>query len=93
MRLHLDTSSTTGATGANSSSPIAEKSGSSSINNLSTDSNLRDSVAVSGASNAWADSFSNRTAKIGQLTAAVQGGTYRVSSNLVSQAIMASATA
>ena len=67
--------------------------GSSSVAGLSSspDSVGRDKVAVSGASSAWAASFSDRAARVSQLTAAVQGGTYRVPSAAISQAIVANA--
>jgi anti-sigma28 factor (negative regulator of flagellin synthesis) len=50
-------------------------------------------VAVSGASSAWSTSFSDRAARVSQLAAAVQGGTYHVSSAALSQSIVASAIA
>jgi anti-sigma28 factor (negative regulator of flagellin synthesis) len=50
-------------------------------------------VAVSNASSAWSTSFSDRSARVSQLTAAVQSGTYNVSSAAISQSLVASATA
>jgi anti-sigma28 factor (negative regulator of flagellin synthesis) len=99
MRLHLDTGSTAGAADtSNASSPLAgaakPSSGlntSAAGNSTSQSPNLQDNVAVSSASNAWSASFSDRSARVAQLTAAVQGGTYRVSSAAVSQSIVASA--
>jgi anti-sigma28 factor (negative regulator of flagellin synthesis) len=52
-----------------------------------------DSVAFSGASQAWSASFSDRSARIGQIAAAVQNGTYHVLSAAIGQSIVASATA
>jgi anti-sigma28 factor (negative regulator of flagellin synthesis) len=95
MRLHLDTSSTTGsanATEANSALSPAGRSGTA-LTGTGNDPNLRDSVAVSGASSAWSASFSDRAARVGQLAAAVQSGTYDVPSSAVSQSIIASAMA
>jgi anti-sigma28 factor (negative regulator of flagellin synthesis) len=100
MRLHLDTSNSAGsaeAITAGGSSPAVAKPGSG-LNTTgngaaqTSDAGSRDSVAVSGASNALATSFSDRAARLGQLTAAVQAGTYQVSSAALSQSIVASAT-
>lgn len=101
MRLQLDTVS------ANSSSEItgAAASGVGSTSNIDerfqtykggigSESNLNnDSVAFSGASQAWSASFTDRAARIGQLTAAIHNGTYHVSSGAISESILASATA
>lgn len=100
MRLHLDTSSigangTAEATNANSSlSATGKATGLNTTgagSSTTADSSALDSVAVSSASSAWSTSFSDRATRVGQLTAAVQGGTYRVSSAAVSQSIVASA--
>jgi hypothetical protein len=100
MRLHLDTS-TTGAVGSpettNASSSLAGAGKSTGLNapdagtSAASGANLRDSVAVSSASSAWSASFSDRAGRVGQLSAAVQGGTYRVASAAISQSIVASA--
>ena len=60
---------------------------------VTSDSGSRDSVAVSSASSAWSASFSDRAARVSQLSAVVQNGTYRVASAAISQSIVASATA
>ncbi len=87
MRLHLDTTNT-GAIGAGS---IGGPSGRSQGGAAAGDGLSTDRVAVSGASRAWATSFSDRSARIQQLTADVRSGTYSVSSAAVSQSIVASA--
>ena len=97
MRLHLDTSNVAsnaaGATGAINGPGAVSPAGRSGdgLSNVGGDSLSFDRVAVSGASRAWASSFSDRSARIQQLTSAVQGGTYQVSSAAVSQSIIASA--
>lgn len=98
MRLHLDTSNigtTAETTNANSSLSAAGKSTGLNTpgagNSTASDPNVRDSVAVSTASSAWSASFSDRAARVSQLTAAVQGGTYHVSSAAISQSIVGSA--
>lgn len=98
MRLHLDTSNigtTAEAANANSSSSATAKSaGPNTIgtgNSTASDPSVRDSVAVSSASTAWSASFSDRSARVGQLTAALQGGTYQISSAAISQSIVGSA--
>jgi anti-sigma28 factor (negative regulator of flagellin synthesis) len=47
-----------------------------------------DSISLSGASNALNQSTMDRAAKIQQLTAAVQSGSYNVSSSALSSAIV-----
>jgi len=99
MRLHLDTSNATDSAGsANANSPLSAAgkansdlgtSGSGTITASGPYSS--DSVAVSGTSGAWSASFSDRAARIGQLTAAVQSGTYYVPSSALSQSIVSSA--
>lgn len=91
MRLQLDTENA--SSGITSTSNInasfqTNKGGTSSGSNLNGD-----SIAFSGASQAWSTSFTDRAARIGQLTAAVQNGTYHVSSAAIGQSIVASATA
>jgi hypothetical protein len=100
MRLHLDTSNTTGsaeATNANSPLSGTAKTAAALTNGSGTasasDANSRDSVAVSGASSAWSTSFSDRAARVGQLASAVQAGSYHISSVAIGQSIVASAIA
>ena len=100
MRLQLDTVNTNSTPDTANAAP-----GVGSTNNIDgsfqtykggigTGSNLNsDSVAFSGASQAWSASFTDRAARIGQLTAAVQNGTYHVSSAAIGQSIIASAAA
>ncbi len=47
-----------------------------------------DSISLSGASNAVSQFATDRSARVQQLAAAVQGGTYQVSSAAVSAAIV-----
>ena len=99
MRLQLDTGNTAQPSEtANASSGVGSAAN---INGnfqtykggIGSGSNLNgDSIAFSGASQAWSASFSDRAARIGQLTAAVQNGTYNVSSAAIGQSIIASAT-
>ncbi len=93
MRLHLDTNSAAGANAAAASTPPAStgKPNAGGGITLSGDSRSRDHVAVSNASSAWSASFADRAAKVEQLSAAVRGGTYHVSSAAISQSIVASA--
>lgn len=99
MRLHLDTSNAAGSPEAtNTNSPLSATGKSNAGLTTSgsgiastSDSHSRDTVAVSGASSAWSASFSDRAARVGQLSAAVRGGTYHVSSAAISQSIVASA--
>lgn len=51
-----------------------------------------DSIRISGPSSALASLAADRAARIQQLTAQVQSGTYNVSSSLISQAIVSHAT-
>lgn len=100
MRLHLDTNNATGAADtASTNSPVsatgkpAAALNTSGTGSVTSDPGSRDSVAVSNASTAWSTSFSDRAARVGQLAAAVQSGTYQVASSAVSQSIVASALA
>ena len=98
MRLHLDTSSAAGsaeaanansllsATGKANGDPTTSGGGTTGISGHSSD-----SEAVSGTSSAWSTSFSDRASRIGQLAAAVQGGTCHISSAAISQSIISSA--
>jgi hypothetical protein len=94
MRLHLDAGATgpVDATAVNSALPAAGKPGTA-LTGTGNDPNPRDSVAVSSASSAWSASFSDRAARVVQLAAAVQSGTYSVPSAAVSESIVAGATA
>jgi hypothetical protein len=89
MRLHLDT--TNGGAGAVGAGPATAPGGRSNLTGAEGDALSPDRVAVSGASHAWAASFSDRAARIQQLTANVQNGTYQVPAAAVSQSIVASA--
>jgi hypothetical protein len=90
MRLHLDTTNSgANAVGAGTGPTPGERTNRSSG---AGDGFSTDRVAVSGASRAWAASFSDRAARIQQLTADVRGGTYNVSSAAVSRSIVASAS-
>jgi anti-sigma28 factor (negative regulator of flagellin synthesis) len=99
MRLHLDTANTAGtADTSNANSPLTATGRLSSGQNTSATGsssgqypNLRDNVAVSSASSAWSDSFSDRSARVAQLSAAVENGSYRVPSAAISQSIVAGA--
>jgi anti-sigma28 factor (negative regulator of flagellin synthesis) len=85
MRLHLDSS----VSGASDAAPTAA--GSSSTRNgargLDTSAS-RDSSSVSGASSALNQLSAQRSARIEELSAAVQSGRYRVSSSALSGAIL-----
>lgn len=94
MRLHLDPANANGAAetnGAKSAAPLPGTAAASPSAVGAADSGLSDKVAVSGASSAWTTSFSERAARIGQLTAAVQNGIYSVPRAALSQSIVASA--
>lgn len=91
MRLHLDTTNAGASTGAPGAGAIGNPGGRTNDAGGAGDGASPDRVAVSGASRAWAASFSDRAARIQQLTAAVRNGTYSVSSAALSQSIVASA--
>jgi hypothetical protein len=89
MRLHLDTTNSgANAVGAGTGAAPGERTNRS---GGAGDGFPTDRVAVSGASRAWAASFSDRAARIQQLTEEVRGGAYHVASAAVSQSIVASA--
>jgi anti-sigma28 factor (negative regulator of flagellin synthesis) len=89
MRLHLDTTNSgANAVGAGTGATPGERTNRS---GGAGDGSSTDRVAVSGASQAWAASFSDRSARIQQLTADVRGGSYQVSSAAISQSIVSSA--
>ena len=97
MRLHLDTNN--GTNNASLNSPVSATGktatglNTSGTGTITSDPGSRDSVAVSSASSAWSASFSDRSARVSQLAASFQNGTYNVSSQAISQSIVASATA
>lgn len=100
MRLHLDNNTNAAAAAdTNLNAPVSATGKSatglntSGTGTVTSDPASRDSVAVSSASSAWSASFSARAARVSQLTAAFQGGTYNVPSAAISQSIVASATA
>jgi anti-sigma28 factor (negative regulator of flagellin synthesis) len=98
MRLHLDSSNVTNSATNNVNAPAETGKSASSLSTSRAGSVVsipgsHDSVAVSSASSAWSASFSDRAARVAQLTSAFQNGTYHVSSAAVSQSIVASATA
>lgn len=64
----------------------------SSSSRVKTDSTSGDSIRISGPTAALNSLATSRAARIQQLTAAVQGGTYQVSGALVSRAMIADAT-
>jgi anti-sigma28 factor (negative regulator of flagellin synthesis) len=95
MRLQLD-STTVGSeatkSGAILQSPAAEGADSASSRVSSTVYGGQDSIQISGASSAVNRAETDRAAHIQQLTAAIQGGSYNVSSARVSSAIVDYAT-
>ncbi len=100
MRLHLDTNNAAGSVenaslGSQVSATGRSATGlrTSGTGSVISDPGSHDSVAVSSFSSAWSASFSDRTSRVSQLTAAFQNGTYSVSSAAVSQSIVASAAA
>lgn len=98
MRLYLDNNTNAAAAAdTNLNAPVAatgrSATGLNTSGTVTSDPASRDSVAVSTASSAWSASFSDRAARVSQLTAAFQGGTYNVPSAAISQSIVASATA
>ena len=95
MRLQLDSALTgTGITGTGESAPDGfpaggSGSGSRSIGGASAGG---DSIQISGASSALNRLSADRAARVQQLTAQVQKGSYNVSSSKVSQAIVGNAS-
>jgi anti-sigma28 factor (negative regulator of flagellin synthesis) len=89
MRLQLDAALTgTGITGAGESGQTVPASGSGSVSRIGGDSAGGDSIQISGPSSALNLLSTDRAARIQQLTAQVQAGSYNVSSPKVSQAIV-----
>jgi hypothetical protein len=99
MRLQLDPALTgTGITGPGDTGQTAPVGGTNNSgagriggNTSSGDSSGGDSIQISGPSNALNSLSADRAARIQQLTAQVQGGTYQVSGSLVSRAIVGDA--
>lgn len=86
MRLQLD--STQLSTVGNQATEGVADSGQASRAAASRSAGAGDSISLSGASNALNQFAADRTARIQQLTAAVQNGTYQVSSSALSSAIV-----
>lgn len=88
MRLHLDSS----VAGADVSRPNeaapAQRSGSGYDSRRPGGAAGGDSIRISGASSALAGLATDRAARIHQLTAQVQAGTYNVPSKLISQSLI-----
>ena len=85
MRLQLDSSQL--STVENRSAEAVSENGQSS-RAANSRAGAGDSISLSGASNALNQFTMDRAAKIQQLTAAVQNGSYQVSSSAVSSAIV-----
>jgi anti-sigma28 factor (negative regulator of flagellin synthesis) len=90
MRLQLDAALTgTGITGAGETAQTVPAGGSGSDSRrISGDSSGGDSIQISGPSSALNLLSTDRAARVQQLTAQVQTGSYNVSSPKVSQAIV-----
>jgi len=86
MRLHLDSAVTQTDIRSNEVPPAPA--GGSGYDSRRTGNTSADSIRISGPSSALASLASDRAARIQQLTAQVQGGTYNVSSSLIGQAIV-----
>jgi anti-sigma28 factor (negative regulator of flagellin synthesis) len=93
MRLQLDPASTgTGITGPGETGQSAPVGGTNAdARRIGGSTAGGDSIQISGASNALNSLSADRAARIQQLTAQVQGGSYQVSSSLVSRAIVGDA--
>jgi hypothetical protein len=99
MRLQLDPALTgTGVTGpgeAGQTAPVGGANGAAEGrvggSTSSGDTPGGDSIQISGPSNALNSLSADRAARIQQLTAQVQGGSYQVSGSLVSRAIVGDA--
>jgi anti-sigma28 factor (negative regulator of flagellin synthesis) len=93
MRLQLDPAVTgTGVNRSNETAPPPPSGGYDS-RRIGSDSAGSDSIRISGASSALTGVAANRAARVQQLTAQVQAGSYNVPSSLISQALVAHATA
>jgi anti-sigma28 factor (negative regulator of flagellin synthesis) len=98
MRLQLDPALTgTGVTGPGETGHTAPAGGANANagriggSTSSGESSGGDSIQISGPSNALNSFSADRAARIQQLTAQVQGGTYQVSGSLVGRAIVGDA--
>jgi Anti-sigma-28 factor, FlgM len=88
MRLHLDTSSL-GPSRAGNAGQTAPAGGLGDSRKIgSSTSGAEDSIRISGASDALSRVFADRTARITQLTAAVQSGRYEAPSGAISRSIV-----
>jgi len=90
MRLHLDSAVTQTDIRSNET-PSVPASGSG-YDSRRVGNSSADSIRISGPSSALASLAADRAARIQQLTAQVESGTYNVSSSLISQAIVGHAT-
>ena len=94
MRLHLDSSVTgTGVSRSNEAAPAQPSGSGYDSGRIGGGSAGGDSIRISGASNALASLASDRAARIQQLTAQVQAGTYDVPSPLISRAVVSQTAA
>lgn len=86
MRLHLDSNQLSNVD-ARPADAVADT-GQSARTAYGRASGTGDSISLSGASSAFSQSAAERTARIQQLTAAVQNGSYRVPAAAISSAIV-----
>jgi anti-sigma28 factor (negative regulator of flagellin synthesis) len=86
MILHLDSTSVTqaGNPGAVDAAEIGSRS-----SGRTPGSGSQDTIRISGASSALGRFATDRAARLAQLTAAVQNGSYRISGSAVASAIVA----
>jgi anti-sigma28 factor (negative regulator of flagellin synthesis) len=95
MRLQLDATPTgpeSTKSGGIGQSPALGGTGSESGRIGSNAAGTQDSIQISGPSSALNRLATDRVARIAQLTAAVQGGSYQVSASKISNAIVGQAT-
>jgi len=89
MRLHLDSALTgPGVNRSNEAAPAPSAGTGYDSRRIGGDAAAGDSIRISGASGALAGFAADRAARIQQLTAQVQAGTYDVPSSRISQAIV-----
>lgn len=93
MRLHLDNNAALGGAGQAGGPSGAQPLSSGNSRSEGLGSGVRDSVSLSGPSAALGRLASDRAARVQQLTAAVQSGSYNVSSSAISSAIVGHAAA
>ena len=86
MRLQLDSSQL--STVGNQAAETVTESGQAARGASARGAGAGDSISLSGASNALNQFSTDHAARIQQLTAAVQNGSYRVSSSALSSAIV-----